>query len=113
MCVLTETALVCGLAHLTHTTKKVLGGSVVAQGHAADRDRARHCHLSIPLHTRWLFTSPGGVICFHTCLLGLGLSHSRSPKITILSNRIVWLAFLQWVNLAQCKQFFQADNETS
>lgn len=50
---------------------------------------------------------------FHTCLLGPGLDHSRSPTITILDNHIVWLAFRQWVDLAQCEQFSQADNETS
>lgn len=50
---------------------------------------------------------------FHTCLLGPDLDHSRSPIITILGNHIVSLAFLQWVDLAPCKQFSQADNETS
>lgn len=37
---------------------KASWGSPVAQGHAADRDRARLCHRRIALHTRWLFTSP-------------------------------------------------------
>lgn len=96
---------------------EVLWGSVVAQGHSwqgesqiLSSESSTPHKVAFPESMEGLFLS---VLGFHTCLLWLGLDHSRSPIITILGNHTVWLAFLQWVDLAQCKQFFLADNETS